>query len=301
MPNERALAAGPGISFTDSGANSIFAISASLIAGPNITINQVGNSLAISGSAAGGAAGENSASYVVLSLTSSLANERVLSGGPGIVITDYGAGNVVRVSASFVAGDNITITTQSNGTIAISASVGGGGGNGDPNVSFIVVSHTGSLNSERALAAGPGIGFVDGGPNSFFTISSSLPTNLPIATWTVGSASSVSPLIGGQAYFVPAEHKSTDIRLRVILSVTTGSNTAHFKLYNVTSGTYVHIGGPGITGLSSSNTTPTLLSSSNLVTAINFNLLTSSIYEAQLYSATSSLDVSMGGATIITF
>lgn len=199
-----------------------------------------------------------------------------------------------------MAGDNITINTQSNGSIAITSSAGSSGP-GDSNASYVVLAATASLNNERVLTVGRGLTIVDEGANASVIISSSFPTNLPIATWTVGSASSVSPLIGGQAYFVPSEHNSTNVRVRAILSTTTTACMAFFRLYNITSGSYVHIGGPGITELSSSNTTPTLLSSSNLTTATNFNMLTASIYEAQLYSATSSIDVSLGGATIITF
>lgn len=62
LPNERALAAGPGIAITDYGANATLAISASLLAGTNITINQVGNSYAISSS--GGAASTGSVQWV---------------------------------------------------------------------------------------------------------------------------------------------------------------------------------------------------------------------------------------------
>lgn len=63
-----------------------------------------------------------SASYVVLGADAGLTNERVLGAGPGIYITDYGAGNGIAISASLLAGDNVTINQVSN-SYAISASV----------------------------------------------------------------------------------------------------------------------------------------------------------------------------------
>lgn len=70
---------------------------------------------------------EASASYVVVGATSSLANERVLTAGPGITINDGGSNGNVTVSASLLAGTNITINKVGN-SYAISASVSGSGG-----------------------------------------------------------------------------------------------------------------------------------------------------------------------------
>jgi len=59
---------------------------------------------------------------VVIGLTSSLGNERFLAAGPGITITDYGANNPVRVSASLLAGPGIVLTQVGN-AYAISSSI----------------------------------------------------------------------------------------------------------------------------------------------------------------------------------
>lgn len=75
-----------------------------LVAGANIVIQSSSNDqIVISSTATGGSssgsAGEVSASYVVLSLTSSLANERVLTAGTGISLTDTGPNGQVIVTA----------------------------------------------------------------------------------------------------------------------------------------------------------------------------------------------------------
>lgn len=267
LTNERVIAAGPGISFSDSGANGQFGISASLLAGTNVTINQVGNAYAISASmgpvvtnvtatspiaSSGGATpdisitpatqtaagsmsasdkakldsmsvsasvitvtatapltssgGQSpnltlpaasttaggymlasdkskldglpssvasvSASYVVISADTGLTSERTLAAGPGITITDYGANSNVRVSASLLAGDNITINLVGN-SYAISSSAASSGGGADVSASYIVIATTASLPNERALTAGPGITITDNGANSTVVISSS--------------------------------------------------------------------------------------------------------------------------------
>ena len=134
-----------------------------LAAGDNIIITSQSNgqvSIASAGS------GDNGAAYVVLNTTASLANERVLTGANGIIITDGGPGNAVtlqvngtvaRVSGThfqdistsgtgsfalgisgsltnlitgqsyLAAGSNITITSQSNGQVVIASTATGGG------------------------------------------------------------------------------------------------------------------------------------------------------------------------------
>lgn len=71
-----------------------------IIAGPNITIttNSLGQ-IEITGSSPGS---DPNVSYVVLGLTASLPNERLLIAGPGITITDYGINNNVAISSSLV-------------------------------------------------------------------------------------------------------------------------------------------------------------------------------------------------------
>ena len=89
----------------------------------------------------------------------------------------------------------------------------------------------------------------------------------------------------GSTYFQPSQGDPNNWILKTIVSIDTGSNAVVVTSYNVTSGTYVHIGGPGITALSTSNTTPTILQSVNLVNATNFNRNDGSIYELQYYGS----------------
>jgi len=192
---ERALAAGPGIAFTDGGANGSFAISASLLAGPNITINQVGNAYAITGSASGGGSGADpNAAYVVASATGSLTNAQVLTAGPGIAITS--SAGTIGVSASLLAGTNITINQVGN-SYAISSSAAGGGGSGaDPGASYLVLSTTASLTNERTLTAGPGINFTDGGANGNLTVSASLLAGPNVTINRVANSFAISSSLG---------------------------------------------------------------------------------------------------------
>jgi hypothetical protein len=157
------------------------------------------------GPSSGGGSGDPNATYVVMSTTGSLTNERVLTAGTGLIKIDGGAGSNVTLSINdstvatlsgstftgavnfnaglsgsltrltndtsyLVAGDNITINSASNGQVTINAAAGGGGGTGDPNATYLVMSATGSLNAERVLTAGTGINLVDGGANANATL-----------------------------------------------------------------------------------------------------------------------------------
>jgi hypothetical protein len=79
-----------------------------LVAGTNVSIVSASNgqvtisSTATSSGSGGG--GDPNASYVVLSATASLANERALTAGTGIIIADGGAGSTVTISATGVSG-----------------------------------------------------------------------------------------------------------------------------------------------------------------------------------------------------
>lgn len=189
---ERTVSAGPGIAFTDGGANGSFGISASLLAGTNVTINQVGNSYAISSSATGGSGADPNATFVLASSTGSLTNGKVLTAGPGIIVSS--SANTINVSASLLAGTNVTIDLV-GGAYAISAS--GGSGGGDTAATYLVVSNTASLSAERALAAGPGIAFTDGGANGSFAISASLLAGPNITINQVGNAYAITGSASG--------------------------------------------------------------------------------------------------------
>ena len=98
---------------------------------------------------------------------------------------------------------------------------------------------------------------------------------------------SSSAASAGIIYFTPKQGFGS-YYLRTIMATTNALNAGFIQLYNVTSGTYVHIGGPSILQLSTSNTTPTTLTSVELSTATNFDNVSASIYEVQYYGSGSS-------------
>jgi len=70
-----------------------------------------------------------------------------------------------------VAGDNVTISSASNGAVTINAAAGGGGGSGDPNASYLVLTTTASLSNERSFAPSTGLTAVDAGADGAYTLS----------------------------------------------------------------------------------------------------------------------------------
>lgn len=114
------------------------------------------------------------------------------------------------------------------------------------------------------------------------------PTRQNLGSYAVSTATSSNPEAVGGGYFVPSEHNQLNCVFRAIISTTTGSNSGFVQLFNVTSGALVHIGGAGVTTLSTNSTTPIMLQSVNLLTATNFNPITSSVYEVRIYGSGSS-------------
>jgi hypothetical protein len=90
------------------------------------------------------------ANYIVTATNASLTNERVLTAGSGISLTDGGAGS----------------------TLTIAATGGGGGGGGAPEgASYVTLATDGDLTAERVLTAGSGVTITDGGAGSTVTLS----------------------------------------------------------------------------------------------------------------------------------
>lgn len=99
------------------------------------------------------------ASYVTLSTDATLTNERVLTAGSGITVTDGGAGSTVTV-----------------GLASTPAPVG---------AQYVTLATDATLTSERVLTAGTGISITDGGAGGAVTVAS---TVTPGTLVTSGSA-----------------------------------------------------------------------------------------------------------------
>ena len=69
----------------------------------------------------GGAGAPLDESYLVLSSSSALTNERVLSGGVGLNINDQGAGSPAVLNLSLSGSNGIAVTTGSTDEVVIAA------------------------------------------------------------------------------------------------------------------------------------------------------------------------------------
>ena len=103
-----------------------------LIAGDNITIS-TGSSGAVTINAAagsGGGSGDPSATYIVLSATGSLNNERVLTAGSGISLSDAGAGGALTIASTggTVTSGSFNVPSPAEFVTTASLSVAGGKG-----------------------------------------------------------------------------------------------------------------------------------------------------------------------------
>ena len=125
-----------------------------------------------------------------------------------------------------------------------------------------IVGAINELKVSASLAAGGGGG---GGGGTVF------PSRAQVGNYAVVTQSN-SQTVGGN-YIVASEHQSSSIELRTILSTTNSGNRAHLRLFSITDGYYLPIGGAGIFELSTTSTTPTVLTSSNLNAIVTSSIL----------------------------
>ena len=125
----------------------------------------------------GGGGAPTDAEYVVMALNGTLTNERKLTAGSRITITDGGAGGNVTIAAdaspvtSLVAGTNITLSPVSGlGDVTITAASGSGA---PTDAQYVTLATDATLTNERVLTAGSGITLTDGGAGSTVTIAAS--------------------------------------------------------------------------------------------------------------------------------
>ena len=152
-------------------------------------------------------------SYVVMGVDTALPNERILTAGSGITITDAGAGSTVTISAT------------------------GGGGGAPTDASYIVLSSNGTLTSERVLTAGTGISITDDGPGGNLTIAATGGggggggTSYFDST-TVGSIfTSASVVFRGNETIDAPSDKGTDVFFYVSGSATTDNSSTNKTLF----------------------------------------------------------------------
>ena len=141
------------------------------------------------------AGGVKTPSYVVMTYTPELQNERKLTVGDGLLLTDGGAGGAAHIrfattyapqspayvtltyhdnlpnERKLIAGSNITITDQGPDQGVEIASTGGGGG-APTDAQYVVLTYDGDLSDERVLLAGSNITITDQGANAGVVIAS---------------------------------------------------------------------------------------------------------------------------------
>ena len=108
------------------------------------------------------------------------------------------------------------------------------------------------------------------------------------------STNAVTTTTAGQVIF-PANQFTGSLVLYGVISNQLSTATASVQFYNITSGAYVEIGGPGVTHISVSGASPTVISSVDLISASNFNSSSQAIYELQVSSSNGSSYGFFGG------
>jgi hypothetical protein len=108
------------------------------------------------------------------------------------------------------------------------------------------------------------------------------------------ATNNTSDTTAGQVIF-PANQFTGSLVLHGVIANSSATATGSIRLYNVTSGSYVHIGGPGNQYLSVSGVNPAIVSSVDLISASNFNSSSQAIYELQVSSSNGGSTAFFGG------
>jgi len=194
-------------------------------------------------------------SFVTLGTSSELSNERVLTQGGGITLTDAGAGStttlginnnlIATVTGStfaqlsgslqrladgtsyLVAGAGMTVSSGSNGQITLTTTLA------DPGAAYVLIGTTGSLANERALAVGAGLLLVDGGAGGNVTLSITSEFSSSLRDVIVSSTSSLNVLtsriasveVSATASFLSASNSIGSLSSSIVLSFVSASNS----------------------------------------------------------------------------
>jgi len=116
---------------------------------------------------------------------------------------------LINGTSYLVAGNNVIISTGSSGQVTISSTASGGGG-GDPDATYLVLSATGSLSSERVLTPGTGLSLNDAGAggNATLSINDTIVATVSGTTFTgvtrhnAGLSGSLTKLSDGTSYLI---------------------------------------------------------------------------------------------------
>lgn len=117
------------------------------------------------------------------------------------------------------------------------------------------------------------------------------------------TTTSTVPLMIGQFAWVPADYTGlTSVRVRAIMATDgTANHTGSLQIYNLTSGSYLDLVDTPSSGkyFTITGSTPTLVSSSNLLTGItNFDNSSTSVYEVRVSGSTAN-NVIVGGVELV--
>lgn len=159
---------------------------------------------------------------------------------------------------------------------------------------FLFISGTISASSAPAVSTFGGDLIVSGVLMSRMT-----KTFLFIGSYAATSATASNAQVTGQALLSPHEVPMRSVVLRTILSTTDPAVTSSVQLWNITSGSFVHIGGAGITTLNTVSSTPVTLTSVDLNSATNFSSTSAAIYEVRVYIATGSAQTIHGSSMFV--
>ena len=176
-----------------------------------------------------------------------------------LFLQDYDSGKIPAYAKGFIyIGDYL------------SASIGGGGsggGGGDGAASYVVMSATGSLSSERVLTAGSGINVADAGAGSTVTLSvhDSVVATISGSTFTgatkftSGLSGSLTRLVNGTSYLAAGANitiTSASNGQITIASTATGGGTGPTFFNSTTAGSIFTSGAAAFVGGQSSPAAP---------------------------------------------
>jgi hypothetical protein len=208
--------------------------------------------------------------------------------GDGVGASDALRGDILRVnSGSEVGNGRVEITGSLAATRGLSGSL------------------TKLTDGTNYLLAGNNI-TISTGSNGAVTISSTAAggtsTNSKQVAYMTTKAGTTTQAIG-QFAWVPSDYTGlTSIRVRAIMSTDGKVNhTGSLQIYNITSGSYLNLVDTPNTNkyFTITGSTPTLITSSNLLTGItNFNNSSTSIYEVRVSGSTENNTI-IGGVELI--